>query len=58
MVHGIGEIVRVPLSRYSIVDLLIIGGMLVAASVLAWLYVSIWLAGGFLALFIFLTFLI
>ena len=56
MVHRIGEIVRVPLSRYSIVDLLIIGGMLLAASVLAWLYVSVWLAAVFLVIFVFLLF--
>ena len=47
---------RLPLARYCIVDLLIIGGMLLAASVLAWLYVSVWLAAAFLVLFIFLLF--
>jgi len=47
---------RLPLVRYCIVDLLIIGGMLVGASVLAWLYVSVWLAVPFLVLFIFLLF--
>ena len=47
---------RLPLARYCIVDLLIIGGMLLAASVLAWLYVSPWLAAAFLVLFIFLLF--
>ncbi len=47
---------RLPLARYCIVDLLIIGGMLLAASVLAWLYVSVWLAVPFLVLFIFLLF--
>ena len=47
---------RLPLVRYCIVDLLIIGGMLLGASVLAWLYVSVWLAVPFLVLFIFLLF--
>ena len=47
---------RLPLARYAIVDLLVLGGMLVAASVLAWLYVSVWLAVPFLALFVFLVF--
>ncbi len=47
---------RLPLARYAIVDLLVLGGMLVAASVLAWLYVSVWLAAGFLSLFVFLLF--
>ena len=47
---------RVPLSRYSVLDLLIIGGMLLGASVLAWLYVSVWLAAAFLLLFVFLSF--
>ncbi len=47
---------RLPLARYSIVDLLVIGGMLLAASVLAGLYVSVWLAVPFLVLFIFLLF--
>ena len=45
---------RLPLARYCIVDLLIIGGMLLASSVLAWLYVSMWLALPFLALLVFL----
>ena len=47
---------RLPLARYSIVDLLVIGGMLLATSVLAWLYVNMWLALPFLALLVFLLF--
>ncbi len=47
---------RLPLASYSIVDLLVMGGMLLASSVLAWLYVSVWLAAAFLVLFIFLLF--
>ena len=47
---------RLPLARYSILDLLIIGGMLLAVSVLAWLYVSPWLAAAFLVLFAFVLF--
>ena len=47
---------RLPLARYSILDLLIIGGMLLAVSVLAWLYVSPWLAAAFLVLFVFVLF--
>ena len=47
---------RVPLSRYGIIDVLLIGGILLAASLLAWLYVCLWLALIFLALFVFLLF--
>ena len=47
---------RVPLSRYSFGDMLVIGGMLLAAAVLAWLYVGVWLAAVFVGLLIFLLF--
>ncbi len=47
---------RLPLARYSIVDLFVMGGMLVASSVLAWLYVSVWLAVPFLVMLVFLLF--
>lgn len=47
---------RLPLARYSIVDLLVLGGMLVAVSVLAGVYVSVWLTVPFLALLVFLLY--
>jgi len=43
-------------SRYSLADLLVFGGMLLAAAILAWLYVAIWLAVVFLILLVFLLF--
>lgn len=47
---------RVPISRYSLGDLLVIGTMLLAAVVLAWLHVSIYLAAAFLAALLFILF--
>ncbi len=47
---------RLPLARYSILDLLIIGGMLLVASILAWIYVNPWLAAAFMLLLVFFLF--
>ena len=47
---------RIPLARYSLVDLLVFGSMLLAAAILACLYIAVWLAVILLALFIFLLF--
>ncbi len=47
---------RLPLARYSMSDLLVMGGMLVGASVLAWLYVDVWLAVPFWGVLVFLLF--
>ena len=47
---------RLPLSRYSLTDLMIIGGVLVTAAVLAWLYVNLWLAVVFMGLLGFMVF--
>ena len=47
---------RIPFSRYSFIDLAVYGGMLLIAAVLAWLYVSIYLAAVFLGLLVFLGF--
>lgn len=47
---------RLPLARYSLVDLVVLGGMLTAGAVFAWLKVSVWLAVVFLGLLLFLLF--
>ena len=47
---------RVPLSRYSIAEVIVFGLMLLAASILAWLYVGFWLSAIFLGLLVFFLF--
>ena len=47
---------RVPLSRYSIAEVIVFGLMLLAASILAWLYVGVWLSAIFLGLLVFFLF--
>ncbi|NIA07626.1 MAG: phosphatidylserine decarboxylase family protein [Actinobacteria bacterium] len=45
---------RVPLSRYSMAEVIVFGIMLSGASILAWLYVGVWLSVIFLGLLVFL----
>lgn len=45
---------RLPIARYGLMDLLVFGGMLMAAAVVAWLSVSVWLAVVFLGLLVLL----
>ena len=44
---------RVPLSRYSIAEAIVFGLLLLAASILAWLYVAVWLSAIFAVLLVF-----
>ena len=47
---------RLPLARYSLADLIILGGLLLTGAVLAWLYVNLSLAVVFLGLLVFFLF--
>ena len=44
---------RVPLSRYSIAEVIVFGLVLLGASILAWLYVAVWLSAIFAVLLVF-----
>ena len=44
---------RIPLSRYSIAEEIVFGLVLLAASILAWLYVAVWLSAIFAGLLVF-----
>ena len=46
---------RLPVARYGLIDLLVFGGMVVAAAVAGWLWVWVWLAMVFLILLVLLV---